>query len=278
MKRILLPTDLSALSGFAYDLAHKLTARTDAGIHAFSVIPAPPRAVYDETGYIKDDGTIDYSDWYRRKEEMEKRLAEWASDKKDVVRTEVKIGRVREDIVAYADRHKMDLIVMGTAGAAGLDEMVRLTTTEYVVNHASVSTMSLKCDRSDLAFEDILIIGDFNEDKPQELDALKSIQKAFDSRLHLLEINTRENFEATPRSREKMARFAEINDLGKVEMHIYNAREVERGIVEFCEESGIDFIAIGTYQRSSWSRLFNYSISEEAVNHIHQPMLCFPLK
>ena len=52
---------------------------------------------------------------------------------------------------------------------------------------------------------------------------------------------------------------------------------VEKGIVNFSGETGIDFVAIGTHQRSGLSRLFKHSISEDIVNHVWQPILTFPV-
>jgi nucleotide-binding universal stress UspA family protein len=58
---------------------------------------------------------------------------------------------------------------------------------------------------------------------------------------------------------------------------VYCDESVEQGIVNFCADTGIDFVTIGTHQRGSFSRLFKKSISNQVVNHIWQPVLTFPI-
>lgn len=277
MKRILLPSDLSALSDYAYDFAHRISSLTGAVIHVFSVIPAPPRAVFDKDGSLKNDNASDYSGWFAKKVERDKKLKNWARDKEDVVSTEVKIGRVREDIINYVDANDIDLIIMGTGGAVGMDEALRGTNAEYIINHASVPTICLKCDRSNIVINDILLVSDFQEDTPIKLEALRLLRTIFNARLHFLKVVTKEDFESSKDIHERMDRFRDQNDLSNAKYHIYNDESVEKGIINFCAESGIAFLAVGTHQRKGFNRLFKQSVTDGIVNHIYQPVLCFPV-
>jgi nucleotide-binding universal stress UspA family protein len=184
---------------------------------------------------------------------------------------------VDEDILRYANNKHVDLIVMGTEGAAGFKETFMGSHAGYLVGHSSVPVLTLKCDRSDLDFKDILLVSDFEKVEEVDLGVVKNLQAAFDAKIHLLRVNTAGHFKAHSTIREHMVEFAELNDLQNVEFHIYGDDTVEKGIVHFSDENGISFVALGTHQRKGFGRLFKHSVSKDLVNHIYQPVLVFPI-
>jgi nucleotide-binding universal stress UspA family protein len=277
MKKILIPTDLSALSDFAYDIAHKIASRTNAEIEILSIVPAPARAFFDQEGNIKDEGAKDFSQWYKDKEKLEHDIRAWVEDKEDIVSFYVKIGRVNDDILRYAKEREIDLIVMGTSGAKGMEEVLRGSHAQQIIRKSNVPVITLKCDRSDMILRDLLLVSDFKVQDPLDLTIIKEMQKVFGARLNLLKVNTAKDFESNREVTNRMRVFSNMNGLENVLFHVYCDESVEKGISHFCTDTGIDFVCIGTHQRSDISRLFNHSLSEELVNHIFQPILTFPV-
>ncbi|HKK89156.1 MAG TPA: universal stress protein [Saprospiraceae bacterium] len=277
MNKILIPTDLSPLTDFAYALANKVASRMHADIEILSIVPAPAKALFDNEGNLKEDEGEDFSQWHKEKEELERKIRDWASDKKDITAIYVKIGRVDEDIVRYTKERDIDMIVMGTSGADGMEELLRGSHAQHIIRKASVPVLTLKCDRSDLILRDMLLVSDFKADEPLNLDIIKDLQSVFGTRINLLKVNTPRDFETNREVMQRMMHFATVNDLHNVQYHVYCDQSVEKGIANFSSDSGIDFVCIGTHQRSDISRLFNHSISEELVNHIFQPVLTFPV-
>lgn len=277
MKKILLPTDGSDLGNYAYDLAHRIAQPTEAEIHVFCVVPATVEAVFDSQGRIKDDEGEDHSELYRLREEWQAKLDAWVADKPDVTVAKVKIGRVEEDILTYVDEVDIDLLVMGTSGAYGVDEWLRGSHAQHISDRSKVPVLSLKCDRSGYVIKDLLLVSDFSETDAINLGVLKQVQQAFGARINLLRINTPRDFVPQRQIKLKMQAFAENNHLEDVAYHIYCDETVEKGIQNFSADTGIDFVAIGTHQRGGLSRLFKHSISAEVVNHIWAPILTFPV-
>lgn len=277
MNKILLPTDLSPLADFAYALAHKIAGYMHAEIEVISIIPAPAEALFDNEGNLKEDEGEDFSQWRKEKEELEHKIRDWAADKEDIKSIYMKIGRVDEDIVRYAHERNTDLIVMGTSGADGMEELLRGSHAQHIIRKASVPVLTLKCDRSDLILRDMLLVSDFKSDEKLDLGIIKDLQSVFGTRINLLKVNTSRDFETNRDVMQRMMHFATVNDLHNVQYHVYCDQTVEKGIANFSSDSGIDFVCIGTHQRSDISRMFNHSISEELVNHIFQPVLTFPV-
>jgi nucleotide-binding universal stress UspA family protein len=278
MKKILIPTDLSILGQFAYDLAAIIASKTGATIDLLSIVPGPQEAIYDDMHVLRNDEGEDYSEWFFKKEEMSRQLENWVKDKPFINSYLVKIGRIEEDIVYYAENNAIDLIVMGTDGATGLKQLFHGSHTEKISNTSAVPVLSLKCDRSNLDLNEIVLAGDFQDEIKMDLSVLKSIQTAFHSKIVLLRINTTSDFDTDSNILNHMKAFVELNGLTNVDFSIYNGTSVEAGIVEFCNENRIDLIALGTHQYKGIRKLFRQNISEDIVNHIYHPILTFPIR
>lgn len=278
MKKILIPTDGSDLGDYAYDIAHRIAQKTGSEICALSVVSAPAGVLYDKEGNVKMDGAEDLSGLFEQRETAQEKLKQWLIDKPDVKVAKVKIGHINQDIVEYIQKEQIDLVIMGTAGASGMEEWLRESHTESVVRNSPTPVLSLKCDRSGDPIQDMLILNDFKEKKAMDLSMVKTLRTVFNARLHLLKINTPKDFESNSAIKEDMKAFAELNDLEDVTYHVYCDESVEKGIINFSGETGIDFLAIGTNQRKGFGRLFKHSISEGLVNHLWQPILTFSLK
>lgn len=275
MKKILIPTDGSVLADYAYDLAHDIANRTAAYIDILSVIPVPANTFVDTGGNLPHMIGEDYGRLFQQKEAASDRLSAWAASKTDIQNIEITIGRLEDEIVKYVDDNQVDLIVMGTAGASGLQELLIGSNAERIVRNSPVPVLTLKSDRSRLMVKDMLLIGDFDYPAKQNLDIIKELQRAYKGTIHLLRVNTQEDLVPSRTIKEKMQSYIDLNELEGVEMHIYCDQTIEKGILHFTEDHKIDLMMIGTYQRGELSRLLNASLSEKIVNHIEQPILTF---
>lgn len=273
MNKILIPTDGSELADFAYDIAKQISAGTGADIHALSIIPAPGNVFFDREGNIKEDEGEDISELKQLAAKRLSELEEWKQDKPDVKVVTVHIGRIEEDILSYIRKNNIDLVVMGTKGATGLNEFLRSTHTAHVVKEASIPVLSLKCDRSNYKINDILFISDFHETERIDLSVVKTLQKVFQATLHLLKINTPGNFEPHRAVIENMRKFETMNGLANTQHHVYCDYSMEEGISHFSADTGMDFIVLETHKGKGLARLFRQDISLELVNHLWQPIL-----
>ncbi len=275
MQKILLPTDFSELGEYAYDFAQKIASKTGAKIHVLNVVSGPNDAAYDRYGQIKKDEGQDLSKLTKKRDTLKAKMEAWAADKPDVVVCEIKIGDIEDDIIRCVEREQIDMVVMGTTGSSGMDEILKGSHSQKVVRNSSVPVLTLKCDRKGMLIKDILVVGDYRNPEKINLDVVKQLQKAFGSRLNLLKVNTPSNFEPQRKIMAHMFQFAEVNELEDVAFHVYSDMGVERGIANFSADTGIDFVVMGTHQRKGFSRLLKGSIAEELVNHIWQPILTY---
>ncbi len=276
MKKILVPTDCSDLSGYALSLAQKLARQSGAEIYALQVVPTAADAVFSKEGELLESEDFDLEAVKKEQERSRTTMAGWVARHHAEVVPIVKAGNLPDQILHCVKQENIDLVVMGTHGLSGLRELIADSVTEQVVRKSSVPVLSLKCDRSELEIKDIMLASSFNEDAPKQIGFIKTLQQAFGATIHLLRVNTPRDFKTSRELKERMERFAKVNDLAKVETHIYCDKDVEQGILHFAQDTGIDMISIGV-EKDSMAKLFQKHVSSSLVNHLYYPVLTFKI-
>ena len=112
----------------------------------------------------------------------------------------------------------------------------------------------------------------------------KTLKKVVDfaqlmnAKLHLVYINTANEFITSEETERYLDKFLEGNTFDNYEFHIYNDDSVEQGILHFATKVKADVVGIATHGRKGLSHFFNGSISEDLVNHANTPVLTFKLE
>jgi nucleotide-binding universal stress UspA family protein len=284
MKNILLLTDFSDLSGFAKSLADKVANNTEATLHILKIVDLPSELNIDKEGNLLEEGADEISAYKKEKENAENQITEWTKDLQATHIDKVQYGRILDSTHDYIQSNKIDLVIMGTHGVTGIQELLSGSITEHVIKQNNIPVLSLKCDREDIDFSDFLVTGDFGADEVENLDTLKQLQKVFDSNIHLLWVNTKKEFISTAHAMDKMRSFAKVNAIEKVHYHIYNDDSVEEGIVNFANnydashEFQIDIIAVEKKNKTQLGYLFTGCQAIDIVNHVFKPILTYSKK
>jgi nucleotide-binding universal stress UspA family protein len=145
-KRILVPTDGSALSNEAIKSAVALAASLQAQVIALNVVPRYPMS------YFEGGMSVSVQDVARiEKQWAEQGLAlagavELAADGAGVKAKAVTVRSdlVAEAIMAAARKHRCDLIVMASHGRKGLKRLLLGSETQHVLTHGDVPVLVLR--------------------------------------------------------------------------------------------------------------------------------------
>ncbi|WP_380681294.1 universal stress protein [Salinigranum sp. GCM10025319] len=127
--RILVPTDGSDAPERAMTQALALAETFDADLHLLHVIDTRRYDTSIESAVepLRTEG-----------ERYLDRLVAIAGSTEVPLTTAIETGRPARAILAYADAHDVDLVVVGTRGEGGLPRRLLGSVTEYVVTHADV--------------------------------------------------------------------------------------------------------------------------------------------
>lgn len=281
MRNILLLTDFSVLSGYAKSLADKVASSLDATLHILKIVDIPSSIELTPEGDLIGGMGSDLSGFISEKEDSDLIMQDWKRALKSTVKDSVVYGSILHTVKEYSCVNEVDLIIMGTNEVSGLKEVLSGSLTQQIILNNRIPVLSLKCDRGNIDFSDFLITGDFEQKDPMDFDIIKSLQKVFDSKIHVLCINTKQRFKTTAESLACMKKFVAINGLENVEYHIHGDQSIEAGIVNFANnydanhELDIDIIAVEKKNKSTLNYWFTGCEAIEYVNHIYRPMITY---
>ncbi len=142
IKSILFPTDFSEGSSQALQYAVDMAKRYGARLYLLHVIYDMAKAADWYVPHISMDEM--YKDIEGgAKKELERFGAEELSGIKNIERS-VSTGAPHEEIVKFANKNKMDLIIMGTYGRKGIDRMIFGSTAAQVVRYAPCPVLTVR--------------------------------------------------------------------------------------------------------------------------------------
>jgi nucleotide-binding universal stress UspA family protein len=177
-------------------------------------------------------------------------------------------------ITEKAKKHEIDLIVMGSTGSSGLEEIMIGSTTEKVARTAESPVLTIKEANKNFAPKNVVFASDFHEEVYPAFAKLKPLLDIYGVKVHLLKVNTPfKDFETTRHINNLMENFVAKTGLTNYTTAIYSDHFVEEGIYHYAQDVKADLIALATHGRRGLSHLFNGSLAEDIINHSHLPIL-----
>lgn len=282
MKNILVPTDFSDQALAAVDLACQIGKRTSATVTLLSVVEVPTSGSFNTmgptpSGFNPTDNVYVVEMMAHNKKLMEKLVNDDAYDGCDL-RYLVLVGNPTAQIKETTKDGEMDLIIMGSKGTSGLQEVLVGSNTEKVVRHSKVPVITIK---QKVNLEDIKTIAyatNLHDEENGLIDKLMELASFLGAALEIVRINTPNNFQSDQVTQQQLKKFCKKNELEKAGQHSYNDGVEEDGIRNFAEFIGADMIAMGTHGRTGLVHLISGSIAEDIVNHAKRPVWTCVLK
>jgi len=287
MKRILVPTDFSEQAGFAMDLACQIARKTNSelvalhvldhtGLFDFSAGSSAYPLMGNPTGLDLDQQFME-SLHSNAEEKCTQFLSKY--EKEDLkITKKIKIGSAFHYITEEINEEKTNLVIMGSKGSSGFEEVLIGSNTEKVVRHARCPVLTVKSKINLEDVNDIVFATSFKEGDTRVTDELKKLQEVFDAKLHLVRVNTPNSFETNRKIMAQAENFIKENKISNYTLNIYSDKVEEDGIIFFAQDIKADMIALATHGRSGLSHLLSGSIAEDVVNHAKRPVWTFRLK
>lgn len=277
MKKILVPVDFSDYSKFGTELAVTCAAATGAEIHFLNIVTLPSHVLLTPEGEIFDDGDFKTSEVHHKKEAALQSMQDWVSTHAPGAKGVVLYGHVNEGVLSYSKRENISLIILGTHKTEGLLDKLNATHGEHIAMHAEMPVLTLKCDRSDMKLQSIVLASSFTEDDISNVEVVLNLQKAFDAHLYLLRVHTARHQLNPAEAEAHMHAFAKLHGIENYEVVIAPGTDVETGIMQFVASKDVDIIAMGSHQRTGLNRWINGCISADVIKHLDKPILTFKI-
>ena len=282
MKRILVPTDFSRQANNALDFACQIAkANGDTQINLVHVIEAPSSATFNTMGEAVSDGYESQVFVAELLKKTKKDLDTLVQKKKSEgfnISGEVKVGNPFSSIAKSIAEMDADLVVMGTKGASGMEEVLIGSNTERMVRHAKCPVITIKEQKDYGSIQNMVFATHLTGDQHMVVEKVKQLQEATGATLHLLHVNTPNHFHTQRQVEELFEKFIAEHQLTNCTTHIYNDATEEDGILYFAEDNDMDLIAMATHGRRGFLHLLTGSIAEDLVNHSKIPVWTYSMK
>ncbi len=278
MKRILVPTDFSEQAENALKVAAQLAKKFEGEIFLLHMLELPLQLV--GTGSAVGGGTPDLPEALFFMKLAKKRFNSILRQpylKGIPVHETVEFHQAFEGIMEVSEKHNCDIIVMGSHGASGFKEMFIGSNTEKVVRNSHIPVLVIKKEHEVFNINDFVFATDCNLNNKHTFNQALRFAEKIGAHIHLVYINTANNFRTSEEAETCLNDFVKGEDLGQFTFNIYNDVNVENGILNFARSINAGLIGISTHGRKGLAHFFNGSISEDLVNHAQQPVVTFKI-
>ena len=274
MKRILVPTDFSKHAEYALKVAAQIARKNNSEIILLHMLELP----HQGNDAINGGSAIPQIMLYKEK------AIEKLEDLMDVdfldginVSEIIQFEKAFAGILSISKKNDVDLIVMGSHGVSGFEEMFIGSNTEKVVRTSEIPVLVIKNEVPSFEVKNMVFASDFSPEISKPFEKLLEFATLFGAHLNLVMINTPNSFKSTAIAEKIMSEFVEKYNLSNYSLNIYNDVNVEKGILNFAAKVNADLIGMCTHGRTGFSHFFNGSISEDLVNHTVKPVITFKI-
>lgn len=274
MKRILVPTDFSEHADEALKLAAKIAKKNGSKIFLLNLLELP-RELNDSIK--KESSSPELMVYIKKANEKLQKIKEQPYLKGITISTTVQFERAFDGILSFNKKNKIDLIVMGSHGSTGIEEILIGSNTEKIVRLSEIPVLVVKKGSNTFNIKNIVFASDFSEETKKPFIKMIEFAKIFDASLNLVMICTPNSFKTTVVAQKIMKNFISDFKLENYSIHIYNDYNIEKGIINFTNMIGADLIGLCTHGRTGLSHFFYGSISEDIVNHTIKPIITFKI-
>ena len=274
MKRILVPTDFSKHAEYALRVAAQIAKKNNSKIYLLHMLELP----HQGNDAVSSGSAIPQIMYFK---EMAINKLETLMDADFLeginVSEIIQFEKAFDGIMEISKKNSVDLIVIGSHGASGYEEMFIGSNAEKVVRSSDVPVLVIKNEIEEFKANKLVFASDFSDEIKKPFAKLIEFATIFNSHLDLVMINTPNSFKSTAVAEKIMSDFLEETNFTNYSTHIYNDVNIEKGILNYSSSVDADLIGMCTHGRTGFSHFFNGSISEDLVNHTVRPVITFKI-
>lgn len=279
MKHFLVPTDFSKTADIALEFAAqsaKFIPVTITIVHAFELV----NNMYVDYGGAHREFHEDLT------REIQKKLDQVKQDiqKRHDVKINTLLAKEHLDkaILNITEEENIDMIIMGTLGASGIQSKLWGSRTSSVISSSPVPVMTIPHSyfwEKPSSF--LLATNQFERSEPI-LDYIFELAGLYLATVHTAVFTSEEEDKAGTYIRhekeiEEYEQFLkeEYKEDSLSSAHLYGD-DFEKSIEDYIHDHGINILIMVTRQKSFWKRLFDPSVTQQMSFHTKIPLLAIP--
>lgn len=275
IKHILFPTDFSEAAENAFVYALNMAEALEAKItllHAYYETPVVrgmlPATFVEALRKEKVEVALEHFKEYE--------AAFSARSNAEVPITHVlRSGMAAEEIVDYVNKNEVDLVIMGTMGAASAAEKILGSVTTRVINAVACPVLAVPVDVKYQPIRHLVYATNFEEGDMGVIDKLMLFKESLDARLSCLHVQEKDDHWA----KLDLEFFEKIYalEMGPKGLSFFTSQsqDIVAGIQHFINTHDVDMVVMLAHQRKSLNELFRESLTRHMTLHTAVPLMAF---
>ncbi|WKV11200.1 universal stress protein [Marivirga harenae] len=271
IKHILVPTDFSdcALNALEYALQFAKQINPEAEITILNAYTVPLAYADLNIAYDVGESEVDIKQYIDSEfNQLEDKLPLLKEFEYETIKTE---NYVKDAIEEYSLDNPVDLIIMGTKGASGIDEVILGTNAHRVIKAEIAPVLVIPGEAKYEDIKNIALSSDYKGIIAELLDPVKAIRQAYASKIHLIHVSQEPMLD---KEKAEEAKNLELHLKGLPhQYHFMVNKNVEEGIDEFADNNKIDLLVVLPRKKGLFESLFGKSESKSLIFHTDVPLL-----
>jgi nucleotide-binding universal stress UspA family protein len=276
MKKIILPTDFSENAYNAISYAVQLFKEDEC---TFYLLNTYTPVLYDSE-YMYHNPTVSIDEIYstNSKEGLNKlhdRLNKEFNNPKHHFKKLSVFNFLTDEINEQVKEKDIDLVVMGTKGASGSQEILFGTHTIHTIKKSKCPVLAIPSEYEFKPLKNILLPSDLSIGfRENQLKILKKIAKKENTNIHILHVM--QDAELNDLQKEGKNTLADYFKDVSVKFHFVGDSDIQEAINEFQKEYNIDMLSMINNKHSFFENLFFKPVVHKIGFHVKVPFLVVP--
>lgn len=272
MKKILFPTDFSAVANNAFLYALQLAKHIKAEIITLHVYELPQMNYVDVPVNLLDIYEVtELSNFENYKHHIPtlRDIAERYHLEDIKISNVLETGNLIDNIHQISTAENIDYIVMGTKGAAGLTATFLGSVTEKVMHHSKTVLLAIPEHCQFATPSNIIFTTKFQSADREILKKVIQLAQLFGARIDCLFVRGYDDVVLET----VVDDWKELLEHEVVTYHTIVGNDIEHGILEFIETHHNDMLAMPIHNHGFFEGLFHASLSKKLTFHAKIPIL-----
>ncbi len=274
IEHILVPVDFSETSEFAIYTAAAMAMLLKAELYFihvmesneyyFSVLPEA-KSVMPPVGDIKAEAE-------KKMLDLQHKIKAYSGINATLFTTS---GNIESEIRAYAKTNAIDLIVMGTHGISGYQEVFIGSNAQRLVTLSEIPVLTLKKEKDILGFKNILLPFDNDLHSREKVNIAIKIADLYSANIHILGVLDSSDPSDINKFKIKLKNVEDLmhEHTLPVKTTLIKGDNTAKAALEYAEANNCDLMVINTGHESRITGIFLGAFAQQMVNHANIPVL-----
>jgi nucleotide-binding universal stress UspA family protein len=270
MKHVLVPVDFSEDSVNALDMAVHYANLMDYNIRLLHVIKD---AVFYQRNFVLSN-LVDVKN-EKVIQNLKKIISQYSSKINNEIDFRIRSGKVYNEIANQAKYGEAELIVIGTHGTSGFEELWLGSNAYKVVNNSPCPVISVRNSYKRHHINRIVLPIDDTPETRQKVPYTARIAKQANAMVYIVQVTETQKDSVRERINEyanQVAKFLEHNDIEFENEYLYGKNLTDMAI-DYALRKDADLISIMTEQSESTKNIWLGPYAQQMVNHSPVPVL-----